>query len=225
MVRIAVVGAFLVCLALVAAVHIAASQASANGRVVEFDRRIAGEYEIALGKIPPSPIVGNFYLSILLTETATEMPVLGADVVVTAVGPVPVDASGTPIDAARTSVTPTNATVASALQSSQTEYAQVGARQPEIGPITVNPDEDPEKYPGYYDTEQPIVLDRTGLWVFTVSVDSPAAGAATADFPVEVTTPNPLTGIVTLIALMAFIVVVALAVRMYIRERRRSRSS
>ena len=210
MVRLAVLGAFLVCAALVAVVHIAASQVSANGRVVEFDRRIAGEYEIALGKIPPSPIVGNFYLSILLTETATEMPVLGADVVVTAVGPVPVDEFGTPIDAA---------------QSSASTAGQAAAGQPEIGPITVNPDPDSEEYPGYYDTEQPIVLDRTGLWMFSVSVDSPAAGAATADFPVEVTTPNPLTGIITLVALMAFIVVVALAVRMYIRERRRSRSS
>ena len=219
-VRLAIVGAFLVCVALIAVVHIAASQVSANGRVVEFDRRIAGEYEIALGKIPPSPIVGNFYLSILLTESATETPVLGADVVVTAVGPVPVDESGTPIDAARTS-----ATAASASQSSQTESARAESGQPEIGPITVNPDADSENYPGYYDTEQPIVLDRTGLWMFTVSVDSPAAGAATADFPVEVTTPNPLTGIITLVALMAFIVVVALAVRMYIRERRRSRSS
>ena len=225
MIRLAVVGAFLVCAALVAVVHFAASQVSANGRVVEFDRRIAGEYEIALGKIPPSPIVGNFYLSILLTESATEMPVLGADVVVSAVGPIRVDESGTPIDAARTSATAADATAASVSQSSQAESTQVEEGQPEIGPITVNPDSDAENYPGYYDTEQPIVLDRTGLWMFTVSVDSPAAGAATADFPVEVTTPNPLTGIVTLVALMAFIVVVALAVRMYIRERRRSRSA
>ncbi|MXY45824.1 MAG: hypothetical protein F4Y44_02345 [Chloroflexi bacterium] len=219
MVRLAVVGAFLVCAALGAVVHIAASQVSANGRVVEFDRRIAGEYEIALGKIPPSPIVGNFYLSILIIETETETPVLGADVVITAVGPVPLDESGTPIGMARTSET-----AASASQLSQAESAQAESGQPEIGPIAVNPDPDSENYPGYYDTEQPIVLDRTGLWMFTVSVDSPAAGAATADFPVEVTTPNPLTGIVTLVALMAFIVVVALAVRMYIRERRRSRS-
>lgn len=220
MVRIAVVGAFLVCAALVAIVHIAASQVSANGRKFVFDRRIAGEYEIALGKIPPSPVVGNFYLSILLTETATETPVLGADVVVTAVGPIPVDESGTPIDAART-----NATVPSVSQSSQAESAQDEAGQPEIGPITVNPDPDSENYPGYYDTELPIVLDRPGLWMFTVSVDSPTAGAAATDFPVEVTTPNPWPGIITLFALMVFIVVVALAVRMYIMERRRSRSS
>ena len=56
-------------------------------------------------------------------------------------------------------------------------------------------------------------------------VDSPSGGKATAEFPVSVTTPNPITGIVTLVALMAFIVVVSLAIRMYIRERRRSRQS
>ena len=171
--------------------HLAASSAYANGRVVEFDRRVAGPYEIALGKIPPTPIVGNFYLSILLTDAQSKTPVLDANVVVSAVSPAGED----------------------------------GAAATEIGPIVVNSDPDAENYPGYYDTEQPIVLDRTGLWTFTVSVDTPEADEATAEFPVEVTTPNPITGIVTLVALLAFIIVVALAIRMYIRERRRSKTS
>ena len=198
--RLALIGAVLLVIAASAAIHFAASSAYANGRVVEFDRRIAGEYEIALGKIPPTPIVGNFYLSILLTDAETKTPVVGANVVVSAVGPIDAE------DDAGMETPPT-----------------------EIGPIVVNPDPDPENYPGYYDTEQPIVLDRTGLWLFTVSVDSPQASApadsVTAEFPVEVTTPNPITGIVTLVALLAFIIVVALAIRMYIRERRRSKSS
>ena len=198
-VRLALIGAVLLVIAAAVAIHFAASSAYANGRVVEFDRRIAGAYEIALGKIPPTPIVGNFYLSILLTDTASGAPVLDANVVVSAVGPVDVENDA---DTAPTEAGPT-----------------------EIGPIVVNPDPDAENYPGYYDTEQPIVLDRTGLWLFTVSVDSPQADEATAEFPVEVTTPNPITGIVTLVALLAFIVVVALAIRMYIRERRRSKSS
>ena len=193
-VRLALIGAVLLVIAAAVTIHFAASSAYANGRVVEFDRRIAGAYEIALGKIPPTPIVGNFYLSILLTDTASGAPVLDANVVVSAVGPVDVE------------------------NDSDTETT-------EIGPIVVNPDPDAENYPGYYDTEQPIVLDRTGLWLFTVSVDSPQADAATAEFPVDVTTPNPITGIVTLVALLAFIIVVALAIRMYIRERRRSKSS
>ena len=188
---LAISGVLSLCLAAVVAVHLAASSAYANGRVVEFDRRIVGPYEIALGKIPPTPIVGNFYLSILLTDAQTKTPVLDANVVVSAVSPAGED----------------------------------GAAATEIGPIVVNSDPDAENYPGYYDTEQPIVLDRTGLWTFTVSVDTPEADEATAEFPVEVTTPNPITGIVTLVALLAFIIVVALAIRMYIRERRRSKTS
>ena len=192
---LAISGVLSLCLAAVVAAHLAASSAYANGRVVEFDRRVAGPYEIALGKIPPTPIVGNFYLSILLTDAQSKAPVLDANVVVSAVSPVGED----------------------------------GAAATEIGPIVVNSDPDAENYPGYYDTEQPIVLDRTGLWTFTVSVDTPEADAptdtVTAEFPVEVTTPNPITGIVTLVALLAFIIVVALAIRMYIRERRRSKTS
>ena len=195
MVRLAIIGAVLLGIAAASAVHFASSSAHANGRVVEFERQIAGPYEIALGKIPPSSIVGNLYLSILLTEVESKAPVLGAEVVVSATGP-PVEGETSPM-----------------------------RDGPEIGPMVVNPDPDPQKYPGYYDTEQPIVLDRPGMWMFTVSVDSPVAGKASAQFLVNVTTPNPLIGIITLVALLAFIIVVALAIRMYIRERRRSRPS
>ena len=197
-VRLAAIGLVLLGVASAAAVHFTASSAQANGRVVEFDRRIAGPYEIALGKIPPSPVVGNFYLSILLTEAASKTPVLGANVVVSAVGP-PAEGEASPT-----------------------------RDNPEIGPIVVNSDPDSQNYPGYYDTEQPIVLNRPGAWTFTVSVDGAAdapTDTVTAEFPVDVTTPNPITGIITLVALLAFIVVVALAIRMYIRERRRSKSS
>ena len=194
MVRLAIIGAVLLGIAAASVVHFTASQAYANGRVVEFDRQIVGPFEIALGKIPPSPIVGNLYLSILLTEVESKAPVLGAKVVVSATGP-PIEGEASPM-----------------------------GDGPEIGPIVVNPDSDPQNYAGYYDTEQPIVLDRSGRWVFTVSVDG-AAGEAKAEFAVEVTTPNPWPGIVTLVAMLAFIIVLALAIRMYLRERRRSKSS
>ena len=153
--------------------------------------------------------MGNFYLSILLTEAESKVPVLGANVVVSAVGPTAEGETSQMRDGP------------------ETGPPEIGP--PEIGPIMVNPDPDPQNYPGYYDTEQPIVLDRTGTWLFTVSVDSAEADAptdrVTAEFPIEVTTPNPITGIVTLVALLAFIIVVAMAIRMYIRERRRSRHS
>lgn len=186
--------------AAVASAHLASPSAQANGRVIEWDLRTAGTYQIRFGKIPKSPVVGNFYLSILITDAASTTPVLGADVIVSAVGP-PIEGETSPM------------------------RASPKIEPPEIGPIIVNPDPDPQNYPGYYDTDRPIVLDRPGMWTFTVSVDTSEADEATAQFPVEVTTPNPITGIVTLVALLAFIVVVALAIRMYIRERRRSKSS
>ena len=193
-VRLAIIGAVLLGIAAASVVHFASSSAHANGRVVEFDRQIAGPFEIALGKIPPSPVVGTFFLSILLTEAESKAPVLGADVVVSATGP-PTEGKTSPM-----------------------------RDGPEIGPLIVNPDPDPQKYAGYYDTER-IVLDRAGWWTFSVLVESPDAGKAAAEFLVYVDTPNPLIGIITLVALLAFIIVVALAIRMYLRERRRSKSS
>ena len=198
-IRLAAIGVGLLGVAAFATVHLASPSAQANGRVIEWDLRTAGAYQIGFGKIPRSPVVGNFYLSILITDAASTTPVLDADVVVSAIGP-SVEGEAAPVSAP----------------------SETGP--PEIGPIAVNPDPDSQNYPGYYDTEQPIVLDRPGMWTFTVSVDSPEADEATAEFPVEVTTPNPITGIITLITLLAFIIVVALAIRMYIRERRRSKS-
>ena len=199
-IRLAAIGVVLLGVAAIATVHLASPTAQANGRVIEWDLRTAGTYQIGFGKIPRSPVVGNFYLSILITDTASTTPVLGADVIVSAIGP-PIEGETGPAS----------------------DPPEIGP--PEIGPIIVNPDPDPQNYPGYYDTEQPIVLDRPGMWTFTVSVDSPEEDEATAQFPVEVTTPNPITGIITLVALLAFIIVVALAIRMYIRERRRSKST
>ena len=99
------------------------------------------------------------------------------------------------------------------------------AAEVEVGPIAVAPDPDAANYPGYYDTTEPITLDRAGLWLFAVEVDGAAGGKARAEFSVEATEPNPITGIVTLLALAAFAAVVALAIRMYLRERRRRGSS
>ncbi len=199
-IRLAAIGVGLLGVAVFATVHLASPSAQANGRVIEWDLRTAGAYQIGFGKIPKSPVVGNFYLSILITDAASTTPVLDADVAVSAIGP-PIEGEAGPVG----------------------NPPEIGP--PEIGPIIVSPDPDSQNYPGYYDTDQPIVLDRPGMWTFTVSVDSPESDEATAEFPVEVTTPNPVTGIITLVALLAFIIVVALAIRMYIRERRRSKQS
>ena len=167
--------------------QVAPEIAFANGRVVEFDRQVAGPYEIAFGKIPGSPRVGALFLSIIVTDVASATPVVGADVLVSGRGP--------------------------------------GAADVEVGPLAVAADPDAANYPGYYDTTDPITLDRAGVWLFAVEVDSAAGGKARAEFSLEATEPNPITGIVTLLALAAFAAVVALAIRMYLRERRRRGSS
>ena len=178
--------AVLIAIAAALAAWVAPETAFANGRVVEFDRQVAGPYEIAFGKIPGSPRVGALFLSIIVTDMASAAPVVGADVRVSGRGP--------------------------------------GAADVEVGPVLVAPDPDAANYPGYYDTTEPITLDRAGLWLFAVDVDSAAGGKARAEFSLEATEPNPITGIVTLLALAAFAAVVALAIRMYLRERRRSGS-
>ena len=87
--------------ALTAAVTIALlpAPAHANGRVVRFDRQVAGAYEIALGTSPPSPGVGNLHLSMIVSDAATKIYVLDADVVVTGKGPEGGSAEIGPIEA------------------------------------------------------------------------------------------------------------------------------
>lgn len=61
--------------------------ANANGRVLEFDKRVAGPYEVAVGKIPPTPAVGPLHLTMTVTEIATGASMIGAEVTLTGVGP------------------------------------------------------------------------------------------------------------------------------------------
>jgi len=59
----------------------------ANGRVVSFETKTAGPYEVALGTIPGDPSVGNLHLTMSVTEIASDTLVTGADIMVVAVGP------------------------------------------------------------------------------------------------------------------------------------------
>lgn len=61
--------------------------AQANGRVIDFQRKVAGPYEIALGTLPPSPAPGNLHLTMTITEVASRALVLDAAVTVTGTGP------------------------------------------------------------------------------------------------------------------------------------------
>lgn len=73
--------------ALAALTVILAATVSANGRVGQFVRQTAGPYEIALGTIPDSPVVGELHLAITVRDTAAESFVLDAEVKVSGVGP------------------------------------------------------------------------------------------------------------------------------------------
>ena len=65
----------------------AAPQASANGRVLRFDRQQAGPYTVSLGTIPDTPVVGNIHLTVTVEESATDEYVLDASVAVIGEGP------------------------------------------------------------------------------------------------------------------------------------------
>ncbi len=65
----------------------AAQPAQANGRVLRFDRQAAGPYDVSLGTIPDTPIVGNLHLTMRVMDAATDTYILDARVTVIGVGP------------------------------------------------------------------------------------------------------------------------------------------
>ena len=92
-----------VALALLAAAIL--SHAHANGRVVKFERKAAGPYEIALGTIPSPPIVGALHLTVTVNVLDGGRSVTNAVIMVSGVGP---DKGGPRIGPVETSNTPTN---------------------------------------------------------------------------------------------------------------------
>ena len=85
MTRILIAALLTLASAAAAAAH--AETAFANGRVVRFDRQVAGPYEVALGTIPDSPTVGALHLTLTVAGTETGTFLLDALVVVEATGP------------------------------------------------------------------------------------------------------------------------------------------
>ena len=90
--------------ALVAVSH--PGMAQANGRVIDFQRKVAGPYEIALGTLPPSPTVGTLHLTMTITEVASRALVLDADVTATGTGPGAAAPEIGPLSAGHTSADP-----------------------------------------------------------------------------------------------------------------------
>ena len=87
----------------------------------------------------------------------------------------------------------------------------------EIGPMAA---EHNAADPTFYDINT--FVDRQGEWRFSVSVNGPR-GEGTADFPIEVRTQSPLIGIVTILALVAFLAALGYSLRTFLRERSRGR--
>ena len=143
------------------------SSVRANGRVVDFEKRIAGPYEIAMVTIPANPTVGDVHLTMTITDVSSATFVLDADVKVTAVSP-------------------------------NSNAAKIGPLEAPSNPYD----------PAFYDVSAPV--GRVGVWTFTVLVTG-ELGDASADFPIEASEVNPITGIFTLIALVAIIIVLGLA--------------
>ena len=86
----------------------------------------------------------------------------------------------------------------------------------EVGPIAAAAS---VRDPLFYEANP--AVDREGRWVFTIAVAG-ELGEGSTELPVEVREANPLVGIVTLLALAAFLVIIGLSVRAYLRERRAS---
>ncbi len=90
-----------------------------------------------------------------------------------------------------------------------------GSSESEIGPIVAaNNLQDPSSY------DVNTAVDREGTWVFrTTIIDS--YGEHSADFQVEVKNASPITGILTLGVLVAFLVVFGLSIRASLGGRRK----
>ena len=151
----------------------------ANGRVTNFQKKLAGPYEVGLGTIPPSPSVGNLHLALTVTDPVTKTPVLDARVELQGTGP---------------------------------DSAEI-----EIGPtVATNSTLDP----AYYEVNTSV--GREGMWLFTTTITD-ADGEHSADFQVEVKNSSPITGILTLVVLVAFLIIFGLSIRASLGGKRRGR--
>ena len=87
----------------------------------------------------------------------------------------------------------------------------------EIGPTTAtNSAQDPT----YYEVNTSV--GREGMWLFTTTITD-ADGDHSADFQVEVKNASPITGILTLVVLVAFLIIFGLSLRASLGGKRRRR--
>ena len=170
-----------------------ASPASAHGSGFQLTRQAqAGPYALLLGTIPDPPIVGEAILILQVADPNTGVRVLDAVVSAASVGPEGTDA-----------------------------------------PITFGPDSyDPTLY------EARAVLENAGPWQITITVsgagcrvaaprdelspvrapgDDICSGSAT--FTYDVKRASPVAGLITLATLLAFVTILGLSMRAFLRQR------
>ena len=87
----------------------------------------------------------------------------------------------------------------------------------EIGPtFATNSTQDP----AYYEVNTSV--GREGMWLFTTTITD-SDGEHSADFQVEVKNASPITGILTLVVLVAFLIIFGLSIRASLGGNRRRR--
>ena len=89
-----------------------------------------------------------------------------------------------------------------------------GADTPELGPYVA--DKNPLD-PTFYDINTSV--DRVGIWRFTIDV-SGELGDASTEIEIEVTSVSPIAGILTVVGLVAFLLVLGLSVRVFLKQQR-----
>ena len=87
----------------------------------------------------------------------------------------------------------------------------------EIGPTVAN---NSTQDPAYYEVNTSV--GREGLWLFTTTITD-NEGEHSAEFWVEVKNASPITGILTLVVLLAFLVIFGLSIRASLGGNRRRR--
>ena len=81
------------------------------------------------------------------------------------------------------------------------------------GPLIAGPDSyDPTLY------EARAELDAEGRWMFTIEV-SGQSGTGSASFAYDVKHLSPIAGLITLAALLAFLIILGLSIRAFIKDR------
>ena len=89
-----------ICVALLTLIATTSSDVvRANGRVARSVTQSAGPYQVSLGTIPATPVVGNLHLTMTVTEVSSQTLVLDAEVMVSGRGPGQTDAEIGPISA------------------------------------------------------------------------------------------------------------------------------